>query len=112
VWRYDAAREDRALRGVRRSTRLKTEEATLLGLPRHRKERSEGTPRTAELPDDDLRLVRDGHGRSGRARVQDADDDHSRRSGQCRFIAAMGNMPIVRGPRVDMEPFWEKSSAR
>ena len=64
-----------------------------------------------ELPDDDLRLVRDAHGRPRRARLQGADASRIVEAGHVPVISAMGNLPIVKDLVVDMEPFWQKMRA-
>ena len=80
-------------------------------LPRHR----QGPPRRharlpQELPDDDLRLVRDADGRRGRARVQTRMYEIAQ-AGHVPVISAMGNLPVVKDLVVDMEPFWAKFKA-
>ena len=75
------------------------------------KDRHDGTlAYPQELPDDDLRLLRDAHGRRRGARLQDAHVRH-RAGGPRPVISAMGNLPIVKDLVVDMEPFWEKFHA-
>ena len=86
--------------------------ATLLDVPRHR----QGPPRRharlpQELPDDDLRLLRDADGRRRRARLQDARCTTSREAGHVPVISPMGNLPIVKDLVVDMDPFWAKFRA-
>ena len=83
-----------------------------MGLPARRARHHQGPPgRDArvpqELPDDDLRLLRDAHGRPRGPRLQGA-DEADRRAGHVPVISAMGNLPIVKDLVVDMEPFWKK----
>ena len=71
IWRFNS-RDRRARAAGVRGRRARGGDAARL--PRHR----QGPPRRdarlpQELPDDDLRLVRDAHGRRRRARLQDAD---------------------------------------
>ena len=80
--------------------------------PRHH----QGPPRRdarlpQELPDDDLRLLRDADGRRRRARLQGARCTTSPQAGHVPVISAMGNLPIVKDLVVDMEPFWAKFRA-
>ena len=64
-----------------------------------------------ELPDDDLRLVRDAHGRRAPCSPARRGCTTSRRRGHVPVISAMGNLPIVKDLVVDMEPFWAKFRA-
>ena len=71
IWRYDAVAGERALEEYEVDA---PEEATLLDCLDIVKDRDRRLARLPqELPDDDLRLVRDAHGRRRRARLQDAD---------------------------------------
>ncbi len=74
IWRYDSTTGDRALQRVR-GRRARGGDAARL--PRHRQGPARRHARLPEeLPDDDLRLLRDADGRRRRARLQGADVRH------------------------------------
>ena len=82
IWRYDAVAGERALKEYEIDA---PEEATLLDcldIVKDQRRRHARVPQ--ELPDDDLRLVRDAHGRRRRPRVQDADVRDRARPGTSR----------------------------
>ena len=109
IWRADAATR-RA-----RAARLRGRRARVGDAARRARHR-QGPPRRdarlpQELPDDDLRLLRDADGRRRGARLQDADVRRSPQAGHVPVISAMGNLPIVKDLVVDMDPFWAKFRA-
>ena len=74
IWRYDSVDGRPGAQGVR-DRRARVGDAPRL--PRHRQGPARRLARVPqELPDDDLRLVRDADGRRRRARLQDADVRH------------------------------------
>ena len=82
IWRSDPATGDRALREYEVDA---PEWATLLDVLDIVKDQPRRHARLPqELPDDDLRLVRDAHGRRRRARLQGADVRHRARRATCR----------------------------
>ena len=64
----------------------------------------------AELPDDDLRLVRDAHRRPTVLACKLPMREYAE-EGKVPVISPMGNLPIVKDLVVDMEPFWDKFRA-
>ena len=82
-----AVRRDDRRQGAARVRGRRARGGDAARLPRHR----QGPPRRLarlpeELPDDDLRLVRDAHGRRRRARLQGADVRHRERRPRARDL--------------------------
>ena len=102
IWRYRRATGERELKRVRgRGARL--------GDAARRARHHQGPGRRdarlpQELPDDDLRLLRDAHGRRAPCSRARRGCTTSRSPATCRSISAMGNLPIVKDLVVDMEP--------
>ena len=82
IWRYDAETGERALKEYEVEA---PEWACLLDVLDIVKDQVDGTLVVPEeLPDDDLRLVRDAHGRPRRPRLQGADAADRREPATCR----------------------------
>ena len=96
IWRYDSKTGDRALQGVR-GRRARGGDAARLPRPRQgQARRLARLPQ--ELPDDDLRLVRDADGRRRRARLQGAHVRHRAGGPRARDLRD-GEPPDRQGPR-------------
>ena len=102
IWRYDRG----AASGRCRSYEVEAPEwATLLDVLDIVKDRVRRHARLPqELPDDDLRLVRDADGRQRRCSPARRGWKPSSRRGHVPVISPMGNMPVVKDLVVDMEP--------
>ena len=108
IWRFDPQTGERALREYEVDAPEWVTLLDVLDIDQGQARRDARVPQ--ELPDDDLRLVRDAHGRRRGARLQDADVRRSRGRPRAGDLGD-GQPAVVKDLVVDMEPFWAKIRA-